>query len=309
MPPAGTQRSGILLVLGATACFGTLGIFSKLFYDAGGSPDLLLFLRFAVTGPLLGLVALLRGARLPGRRVALAGAAMGVFQFGVAYSLFEGFERAPVALVTLLYFAYPLVTAVGAALLFREPLGARRGAILALALGGIALTIGIPDSATWVGIVLGLVAGLCVAALILAGRFALTRTPLSPLLLVGLMFTSPAVALSLALPAWTPDLAASGEAWGWALCAVLVSAVVPIGLFYTGVQRTDAGVVGLVSTVEPLVSVLLAYAVLDESLSSLQLLGGALIVASVVALSLEGRRGRARPVPRAAGSDETAPMP
>ncbi len=268
-------------------------MFSKLFYDAGGDAYTLLFLRFAITGPALALLALARRDALPDRRLALVAASLGVFQFGVAYALFEGYARAPIALVTLLYFAYPIITAVGAALLFGEELGPRRAAILAVALAGVALTIGVPDSATWVGIVLGLVAGLCVACLILSSRHLLTTYPLSPLVLGALMFTSPAIGLTLAVPVRAPDFSLSGEAWGWALCAVFVAAVIPIGLFYTGVQRTEAGVVGLLSSAEPLVSVLLAYAVLGESLTALQLAGGALIVASVLALSLQPARQRA----------------
>ncbi len=100
-----------------------------------------------------------------------------MFQLGVAIALFEGFERAPVALVTLLYFAYPLITVVGAALLFHEELGCRRALILVVALAGVALTIGAPESATWVGIVLGLAAGLCVAALILSSRHLMSALP------------------------------------------------------------------------------------------------------------------------------------
>ena len=50
------DRRGILLVLVACTCFGTLGIFSSLFYDDGGDPWTLLFLRFAVTGPALALL-------------------------------------------------------------------------------------------------------------------------------------------------------------------------------------------------------------------------------------------------------------
>jgi drug/metabolite transporter (DMT)-like permease len=230
---------------------------------------------------------------MPGRRLALIAASLGVFQLGVAFALFEGYARAPVALVTLLYFAYPIVTAVGAALLFGEELGPRRVAILALALTGVALTVGAPDSATWVGIVLGLVAGLCVACLILSSRYLLTSYPLSPIVLGALMFTSPIIVLLLALPARTPDFSLSSEAWGWAMCAVFVAAVIPIAIFYTGVQRTEAGVVGLLSSAEPLVSVLLAYAVLDESLTGRQLAGGALIVASVLLLSLQPARPRA----------------
>ena len=285
-----TARSGYLYVLGATLCFGTLATFSKLFYDAGGDAYTLLFLRFVGAGPARAALVLLRGDRWPARRVAVLGALLGVFQLGVAFGLFEGYARAPVALVTLLYFAYPVVTALGAAAIFGEELGPRRLAIMAVALAGVALIVGVPDSATWVGIVLGLGAGLCVACLILASRHLLTRHPLSPIALSALMFTSPVVVLLLALPARAPDLSLSAEAWGWALAAVFLSAVIPSALFYTGVQRTEAGVVGLLSSGEPLVTVLLAYVVLDESLSALQLAGGALIVASVLALSLQPKR-------------------
>jgi drug/metabolite transporter (DMT)-like permease len=286
----GTARGGYLLVLVAAACFGTLGVFSKLFYDAGGEAWTLLFLRFAITGPVLVLLALALREGLPSRRIALLGALLGALQIGVAYSLFEGFERAPVALVTLLYFAYPLVTAVGATLLYREELGVRRGVILAVALAGVALTIGIPDSANWVGIVLGLVAGLCVAGLILSSRYLMVSSDISPVTLSALMFTSPAIVLVLVIPARAPSFDLGGEAWGWALAAVFVGAVIPITLFYSGVKRAGATAAGLLSTVEPVVSVLLAYAVLGESLSTLQFIGGALIIASVLALSVEGSR-------------------
>lgn len=289
-PGVGTARSGYLLVLVAAACFGTLGMFSKLFYDAGGEAWTLLFLRFAVTGPVFVVLALALRERLPNRRVALLGALLGAFQLGVAYFLFEGFERAPVALVTLLYFAYPLVTAVGAVLLYREELGLRRGLILTVALAGLALTIGIPDSANWAGTVFGLVAGLCVAALILSSRYLMVSGSLSPIVLSALMFTSPAIALVLLIPVRAPSFDLSGEAWGWALGAVFVATVVPIALFYSGIKRTSATVAGLLSTVEPIVTVLLAYAVLGEFLSPLQVVGGTLILASVIALSVEGSR-------------------
>jgi drug/metabolite transporter (DMT)-like permease len=260
----------MLLVIVASACFGTLGTFSKLFYDEGGDAYTLMFLRFAITGPVLGLV--------------------GVFQFGVAYALFEGYARAPVALVTLLFFAYPLLTVVGAAVLFRERIGARKAAVLAVALAGVVMLVGVPDSATWVGVVLGLVAAVCVASLILSSRYLLAHRELAPLALSGLMFTSPAIGLALVWPGRAPDLTLDGAAWGWALCAVLVAATFPIGLYYTGVSRTEAGVVGLLSSVEPLVSVLLAFLVLDESLGAVQAVGGVLVLGAVVALSLPGRR-------------------
>jgi drug/metabolite transporter (DMT)-like permease len=281
------RARGYAFILFSAACFGTLGVFSKLFYDAGGDAYTLLFLRFAVTGPVLALIAYLLRNPWPGRKAALLGASLGAFQLGVALALFEGYERAPVALVTLLYFAYPLITVLGAALLFHEPLGLRRALILGVALAGVALTIGTPESATWVGVVLGVAGGLCVAALILSSRHLMLAYPLTPLVLGALMFTSPAIVLTLALPARAADFDLSGEAWALAIASVVVGAVIPIGLFYGGIRLVGAGTAGLLSVAEPLVSVLLAYAVLGEALTAPQLVGGALIIASVVALSLQ----------------------
>jgi drug/metabolite transporter (DMT)-like permease len=282
--------SGILLVLAASTCFGTLGVFSSLFYSDGGSPWTLLFLRFVITGPVLVIVAVLMGERWPGRRLALLGASLGVFQLGVGIGLFEGYQRAPVALVSLLYFAYPLMVAVGAMLIYREALTLGRGVILLVALTGVVLIVGIPDSANVAGILLGLLAAVSVTGSVLASQRLLAADGLSPIVLCALMFTSPALVLLLLLPVRAPEFDISAPAWGWALCGVFIAAVFPIACFYTGVQRIGASTAGLLSTAEPLVTVVLAYIVLDESLTAWQLVGGALIVTSVAALSLESRR-------------------
>jgi drug/metabolite transporter (DMT)-like permease len=282
--------NGYLIVLASALLLGTLGMFSKLFYDAGGEPFTLLFLRFAAGGPLLVLVALARREPWPDRRGIALGAALGALQLGAAYALFEGFARAPVGLVVLVFFCYPLVVTVAAAGLFGEELGPRRIAVLALGTAGVALTVGVPESASGVGIGLGLVGGLCVAGLVLSARALLTTGGLSPIVLSGLMFTSPIIVL---LP-WAAvrgiDLSLSAEAWAAAAGAVVVSVVIPIALFYTGVRIVGAGVASILGVGEPLAGVLLAYAVLGESLTALQLLGGLLIVAAVVLLSVRATR-------------------
>jgi drug/metabolite transporter (DMT)-like permease len=63
-------------------------------------------------------------------------------------------------------------------------------------------------------------------------------------------------------------------------------------LFYGAVKLVGASTASLLATVEPLVAVLLAYVVLDESLEAMQLAGGALILCGVVSLTLPvGARG------------------
>lgn len=284
--------NGYVVVLTSALLLGTLGVFSKLFYDAGGEPYTLLVLRFAAGGPLLVLIALSRRDRWPSRRGIVLGASLGAFQLGVAYALFEGFARAPVGLVVLVFFCYPLVVALGAAWLFGEELGARRVAVLALGTAGVALTVGAPESANATGIALGLVAGLCVAGLVLSARALTTTGGISPLVLCGLMFTSPLIVLLPVTASRGVDLDLGGEAWLWAAGAVVVSVVIPIALFYTGVQMVSAGAASILGVGEPLASVLLAFAILDESLTRVQLLGGLLIVAAVVLLSLQAAPAR-----------------
>ena len=294
--PMRSARGGFVLVLMASTCFGTLGVFSSLAYDDGADPWTLLFLRFAISAPLLVALALALREPWPGRRGIVLCLVLGVLQLGVGWGLLEGFERAPVALVTLLYFAYPLITSVGAALVYRERISPRRGVILAVALTGVVLVVGLPDSANVAGVLLGLLAGVCVSGLILSSQYVMASESVSPIVLCALMFSSPVVVLLLVLPLRSPDLGMGGPAWGWAICGVLVAATIPIGSFYAGVRRVGAAIAGLLSTAEPVVTVILAYIVLDESLTAWQLIGGALVVGCVAALSLEGRRPR-RPIP------------
>ncbi|MFN0154469.1 MAG: DMT family transporter [Gaiella sp.] len=291
--PASPRARWTLLVLAATCCFGTLGTFSRLFFDAGGDAYTLLVARFLVVSTLLGVAALLLGQWWTARGAVAPTLVLGGFQLGVAYALLEGFARAPVALVSLLFFSYPLLTAVGAVPVFGERLDRLRLAVIAVAVAGIVLTVGVPEAGTWLGIVLGLVAAVCVAFLILGSRLLMGRTELAPVALCSLMFASPALVLLLVWPLRSPGFGSlSGEAWAWLACGVLISATVPLAVFYTGVTRIEAGAAGLLSCCEPLVSVVLATVVLGETLGPTRIAGGLLIVVAVTAVALAGARPR-----------------
>ena len=285
--------SGYALVLASAVLLGTLGMFSRLFYDEGGEPFALLLLRFTGIGSILLVLAVARGGRRPARPVALFALALGALQLGTAYALFEGFARAPVGLVVLLFYVYPLIVTVGAARFFREALGARRVAVLVIGLAGVALAVGVPHSATALGIMLGLAAGVFVAALVLSARHLMVSHALTPLWLTALMFVSPAPALGVVAAIRGVELGVGAAGWAAAVGAMVVSGVVPIVLFYTGVKLVGAATASLLGIAEPFAGVLLGYAVLGESLARLQLVGGALILGAVALLGVEGLR---RPV-------------
>jgi len=78
-----------------------------------------------------------------------------------------------------------------------------------------------------------------------------------------------------------------GVAWGWAavVAIAVVSTVVAILAFFAGLKRVGPGTGSIVSTLEPVVTVALAWAVLGEGLASIQLAGGALVLGSAAWLA------------------------
>jgi drug/metabolite transporter (DMT)-like permease len=70
-----------------------------------------------------------------------------------------------------------------------------------------------------------------------------------------------------------------------ALGVIVLASVVPVLLFYSAVPLIGAGNAARLATVEPVTAVVLSYVVLGDSLAVSQIIGGAIVVASVVALA------------------------
>jgi drug/metabolite transporter (DMT)-like permease len=72
--------------------------------------------------------------------------------------------------------------------------------------------------------------------------------------------------------------------WGWLARLAVVSTVASIGLLFAGPPRVGPTSASILATVEPCVTVLLAFAVFGETLGAAQLGGGALVLGAVPAL-------------------------
>ena len=95
------------------------------------------------------------------------------------------------------------------------------------------------------------------------------------------------------LPAEIP-----AEAWPGILGVAVVAGFLAVQGFYAGAQRVGAAQASLISTVEPLWTILAASILLDERLAPIQWVGGALILVGVLLSQTRGRRLRR---PSAAG--------
>ena len=85
----------------------------------------------------------------------------------------------------------------------------------------------------------------------------------------------------------TGNLALSGvsaQGFGWLAGIAVVSTVGAVGLFFAGLQRVGPTAASILSTLEPVVTVALAFLVFGESLGPTQLAGGALVLLAVLAV-------------------------
>jgi drug/metabolite transporter (DMT)-like permease len=254
--------------------------------------EALAFLRLALAAAALGLVALVGGRaadlRPGGRLPALV--VLGAVQGAHWLLFFEAVKLGSVALAVLTFYLAPLFLAVLAPLALPEKLSnVTLGALLPggagialVALSGndggrfstAALACGIGSAVTYALLV------------ILSKRLLLTRTePLTIAFwdcLVGALAVAPALAFA------GRTLPRGGGEWA----AVLLLGVVFTGLstlLYAGLLRhVTAQAAGILTFLEPVSAVLLAWALLGERLGARTLAGGALVLlAGIAVVALE----------------------
>jgi len=290
--------SGTLMCLASGAAFGAMGVFGKLAYGEGATVGTLLAVRFSLAAVLfwalvLGASGGVRELRAVGRRRIGAGLALGACGYAAqAGCYFAALARIDASLLSLLLYTFPAIVAAAAVALGRERMDARRAGALGLASGGLVLVV----AGAGAGALDPLGAALALCAAFVYSAYILVSDPITrrirPQLLATLVCTGAAVTLlvgSIALGEFRPgDLTAAG--WGWLLCLAAVSTVTAISLFFAGLERVGPTMAAILSTVEPLVTVLLALVVLGERLGAIQLLGGALVLAAVVPATVAATR-------------------
>ena len=285
--------SGVLLCVSSAAAFGAMAIFGKLAYDEGATTGTLLATRFAIAAALFWAVTMAspsarRGLRRLGRRDVAAALALGAAGYGAqAGSYFTALGRIDASLLSLLLYTFPVIVAVAAVALGRDRARPRTAVALVLASVGMVLVMrgaaaGALDA---VGTVLGLTAAVVYSAYVLVSGRLVQRV--SPLVLSTLVCTGAAASLT-GGSALVGDLRpgrVTAAGLGWLALLAVVSTVAAIVLLFAGLARVGPTVASIVSTVEPLVTVVLAVVVLHESLGPVQLMGAGLVLAGVLTVA------------------------
>lgn len=280
----GPRLAGAAFVAASAVGFGALGIFGKVAFATGASTVVVLFLRFMVAGALMAaLMPVLRLTWPRGRDFWILVGMGAVGYVGQAFCYFTSLQYASAGLTALLLYLYPALVTLASAALGRQRLTHLKVAAVAASLIGILLTVADGLAGSISGIVYGAGAAVIYTAYILVGEQVSRRTGAIPAATVIMLAAAAVYACAVVWqgPHWPTGMAG----WGAVAGIALFSTVVAMVGFFAGMQRLGAADAATLSTLEPVVTLVLAALVLGESLGPVQLAGAALVLGAVVALA------------------------
>ncbi len=289
---------GYATYLVAATLFALNGSVSKILL-LGGVPwqrlsQLRVTLAFLI---LLLVVALVRRSGLRLRRAEVGRLAIyGILGIAATQSLyFLGIQKLAVGVALLIEFTAPIMVALWFRFVMREPVRDRVFLALLLALVGLAMV-----AQVWAGFSLDAIGvaasfGAAVALAlyyILGEKLVVDRDPVS-LTMWGFFFASAFWAV--VQPWWSfpwetlditaQPLGADGPTVpGWALISymVILGTVVPFALVLQSLRHLRATQASVVGMTEPVIASLIAFVLLGEVLTPVQVLGGAVVLAGVL---------------------------
>jgi drug/metabolite transporter (DMT)-like permease len=307
MDPRGTT-----LVIISAGSFALMSILAKDTGATSAGVSTVLAARFLIAAALFWGVAAARGVRpatLPRRQV-LGVLALGGAVYAVESSLyFSALTHVDASIASLLLCTYPALVLVFAVLLRRESADARRIGALVLAIGGALLVLsgsaGGQTDAVGIALTLGSTVGYALYVT-LADSIA---GDLDPITFGALLCTGAGVTLAIG-GAVTGRLHPAGLGDPTVLTDVVlmatVSTVLAVTAFFAGMRRIGASGASIVAGIEPFFTVLLAAALLGETLTPTQGFGGLVVLSAVFlvrtprgSVSLPGDGAPAHPAPAA----------
>mgnify|MGYP000894016716 FL=1 len=276
-------------VIGAIAIFisalvyATLPILTKVAYATGLQPFYLLWLRYIFAFLFLMVILFFLKQKI----VCFSPMVFiqGVFFILSGVFFFQCLQYLSAGLCSVIFFTYPVMVALLALVFFKEKIGPRLFIGLVLAVSGIILVSGIlGDSSVKIslkGIIYCILSSLTYTGHLLIGQknlksessFVLTST----FAFIGIFFIAIFFGRS---PGFLAPL--TGTQLVISLLIAILNTVIPIVFLLYGISKIGASRGSLISNVEPALSIIMAYLILGEVMTPIQMIGSALVLISMV---------------------------
>lgn len=308
--PRSRRFTGYALVLLAAACWATGGLTAKWLFTAPSSetvawplpplgipiaPTVLSASRALSAFAVLLVYLTLRrrdALRIPRSALPFMAAFGIVGMAGVHYSYFKTISLTNVATAILLEYLAPIIVLVVSVVFMRHRLTWTLPVGVALSVAGCALVVGALGGGGLVvspaGVAWGLASAVFFASYSIMGTWAAPRFSPFTTLLYGLGFATLFWLLVLG-PSEVVSVFADGRSTAAVLYVAVVSTVIPFAAFLAALSYIPPTNATVTSTIEPVLAGIGAFLLFGETLTPLQLLGGAFVVAAIAVVQLPER--------------------
>lgn len=287
---------GIAASVLSAVLFGIAPLLARYAYDAGWSSVMLAFLRFTIGALIVLAVLAIRRERilLPGRILLRIGV-ISVFYACMILLLYTSYLYIDSGMATTLHFSYPVFVMLLTAVLSRRWPDRIDLLCTILAVAGIVFLQGSAGRPDPRGVLTAAASGLSYAVyIVLTERFSLKKVPAMTLTFWISVYASVYSGICIGLAGQMQFAAAPGGLTAIFLLA-LTSNACAVSLFQKGMSLCGGIRASLLSTFEPLTSVLVGCLFLSEKLTVRRSIGILLVLAAAVLLVLGGKKGSAGP--------------
>lgn len=283
------KKQGILFTIISATLFGITPLLTKTILESGLDVFSILFYRNLIVLPFLYLMARVKTISFKIdmhqiKDVILVGV-FGTFLTGVLLN--SSYQYIAVGTATTLHFLYPLFVALLARILYRDTLSKGKLISLILALFGVCCFIDLKGSGSFIGIVLATASGLSYAYYMIQLEkkhlskihpfilsFCLSMVVCQCIVVMN-VFT-PVIENSISLPIWFCLFLLAF------LCSIIAVSLLQLGTRYLGATSAS-----LLCLFEPMISILMGWILLDETLSPMKIIGCGIILWAVIIFVLD----------------------
>jgi drug/metabolite transporter (DMT)-like permease len=230
-------------------------------------------------------VMAIKGIAFPRGRTLISLTLMGSLGYvGFSLAFFTALTMAPAGLVAILLYLYPAFVTILATIFLKKPVTMLKCVALSMTFGGTILIIGLDSGNGQVlGIVLGITAAVLYSIYIVVGSKVILNAgafPASTVVIIsaGVVFSGVVAVKGVQFPATLTG-------WISVFAIALVSTALAIVTFFAGLKKIDPANASMISTLEPVVTIMLAVFVLGEAMTIPKILGGIMILTAVVLLA------------------------
>lgn len=284
-----SKVKGIGATLLSAIYFGFVPLLMKTVYAGGGNSFTAAFLRFAFSIPVLFVVLKIKGVDLRITREELKHFFI-ITAFGYAGTtllVFTAYNYIPTGMTTTIHFLYPTFTVAGLMIFYREKIKASKIFCVILCLIGIIMFYnGGEGHASLIGILLALCSSMTYAFYtIFLGKSEVLRDiePMKRLFymhIIGAM-----IMLAIGLISGNLNFHMTPLSWGVMALTANLTAFVGALLYQIGVKYIGAESTAMLSTFEPITSVIVGILVYGEPMTLRIFIGCVAIIASTLIIA------------------------